>query len=446
MKIKPSEGNNVFCVAPWTHTYLSPQSERRLCCASREKATWATQYIDSEKADLNSEYKPITLDEHWNSEYMKDIRKKLMAGEEISQCDVCNQKILNIHVYRDYFTKTLFPHKIDEIFEKTNDDGYTELKPISFDYRIKNLCNFKCRMCGDQLSSQWEAENRIMGHYDHGGDAWARKEFKPIIETFQTEVAEKELWEAVLEDRIEEIYWVGGEPLMWDIHWDIMKYLVDNDKAKNVTVRYNTNLSKIRYKDQYLYDYLPHFKSVQICASIDGIGDVVEYVRHGIKWDQWIQNFKEGIFLNKQFGSYGISFDLTVTSPGLFSMKEMIDITAELDVHTLIKTTFSFDSSIVMSPMMIPRHILNPILDDIIEYAREKAKTYPKIQNYVQCFEDIKSKKTFQEEYPDWEDGLKRGKERLIGVDMYRNNVGKIEEIFSKNQALLEWWNNIKIK
>jgi hypothetical protein len=114
MKLKPSDGNQTFCMAPWTHTYLSPQSERRLCCASREKATWATQYIDSEKADTNSEYTPTSLEEHWNSSYMMDIRKRLMAGEEISQCDVCNQKLLNIHVYRDYFTKTLFPHKVDE--------------------------------------------------------------------------------------------------------------------------------------------------------------------------------------------------------------------------------------------------------------------------------------------------------------------------------------------
>ena len=53
-----------------------------------------------------------------------------------------------------------------------------------------------------------------------------------------------------------------------------------------------------------------------------------------------------------------------------------------------------------MSPMMIPRHILNPILDDIIEYAKEKSKTHPKIQNYVTCFEDIKSKKTFEEPFP----------------------------------------------
>ena len=443
MKIKPSEGNQTFCVAPWTHTYLSQQSERRLCCASREKATWATQYIDAEKADENAGYHPASLEEHWNSPYMMDIRKKLMAGEEISQCDVCNNKLLNIHVYRDYFTKTLFPHKVDEIFEKTNDDGYTELKPISFDYRITNLCNFKCRMCGDQLSSSWEAENRKLGHYSSGGDAWAMKDNKPIIEKFQTEVAEKELWDAVYENRIEEIYWVGGEPLMWDIHWDIMKYLVDNGQSKNVTVRYNTNLSRVRYKDHYLYDYLPHFNSVQICASIDGIGSNVEYVRHGIKWDVWFQNFKEGLFLNKQYGDYGTSFDLTVTSPGLFSMKEMIDITAELDVHTLIKTTFSFDSSIVMSPMMIPRHILNPILDDIIDYAKEKSKVNPKIQNYVTCFEDIKTKQTFQEQYPDWEDGLRRGKKRLYQIDYHRGNLGVIEEIFSQNNDLINWWNSI---
>ena len=443
MKIKPSEGNTTFCMAPFSHTYLSPQSERRLCCASREKATWATQYIDSEKADNNSNYKPTTLDEHWNSPYMMDIRKKLMAGEEIPQCNVCNQKILNIHIYRDYFTKTLFPHKVDEAFEKTREDGYTEMKPISFDYRISNLCNFKCRMCGDQLSSQWEAENRMMGHYDNGGDAWALKENKPIIDKFQTEVAEKELWDAVYEKRIEEIYWVGGEPLMWEIHWDIMKYLVDTGQAKDVIVRYNTNLSRVKYKNHNLYDYLPHFKSVQICASIDGIGENVEYVRHGVKWDTWIQNFKDGLFLNEKFGSYAIAFDLTVTSPGLFSMKEMMDITAELDVHTLIKTTFAFDSSIVMSPMMIPRHILEPILDDIIQYAKEKSKINPKIENYITCFEDIKRKATFQEEFPNWETGIKDGKRRLNKIDEYRGNLGKIEKIFSEYPPLLEWWNTI---
>ena len=120
MKIKPSDGNKTFCMAPWSHTYLSPQSERRMCCASREKAEWATQYLDSDKADKDSSYNPGTLEDHWNSEYMKGIRRDLMAGKEIPQCQVCNNKLLNVSIYRDYFNKTLFPNKIDEAFGLEN--------------------------------------------------------------------------------------------------------------------------------------------------------------------------------------------------------------------------------------------------------------------------------------------------------------------------------------
>jgi hypothetical protein len=438
MKIKPSEGNETFCMAPFSHTYLSPQSERRLCCASREKASWATQYIDSEKSNNDSDYKPATLEEHWNSPYMMDIRKRLMAGEEISQCQVCNDKILNINTYRGYFNNRLFGHKIDEAFEKTNDDGYTEMKPISYDYRISNLCNFKCRMCGDQLSSQWEAENRMMGHYDRGHDAWATKKYKPLIENFQKEVAEKELWDAVYEKRIEEIYWVGGEPLMWEIHWDIMKYLVDTGQSKDVIVRYNTNLSRTSYKGINLYDLLPHFKYVNVSASADGIGENAEYVRHGLDWDKWLINFKNGLFLNEIYGDESIVLDVTITSTGLLSMKELFDLALELDVASYIKKTFAFDSSIIMSPSMFPRPILELMIDDILGYMRPKVT--PKTQIYIDALEDLRQCKTFEETYDNVNTGLKEGKRRMKQIDEIRKNGGKLEEIFSQYPELINWW------
>ena len=78
-RIKPKEGNRTFCMAPWTHTYLSPQTERRMCCASTEKATSFKQYIDT--GSDAKEYNPKTLDEHWNSEHMKSVRLPMMAGE-----------------------------------------------------------------------------------------------------------------------------------------------------------------------------------------------------------------------------------------------------------------------------------------------------------------------------------------------------------------------------
>lgn len=39
--------NKTFCMAPWTHTYISPQGERRMCCASREEHQFQKQYIDA---------------------------------------------------------------------------------------------------------------------------------------------------------------------------------------------------------------------------------------------------------------------------------------------------------------------------------------------------------------------------------------------------------------
>jgi len=441
-KILPKDGNETFCMAPWSHTYVSPQGERRLCCASREKSSWIKQYIDVENDDKSTEFVPSKLDEHWNSEYMKDIRKSLMAGEEIEQCQVCNHKLLNLHTYRGYFNHQLFPDKIEEAFEKTRDDGYTEMKPISYDYRISNLCNFKCRMCGDQLSSSWEAERRQMKNWTPEGDPWMTPENRTKLQNFTREVLEKELWAAVHEERIEEIYWVGGEPLMFQIHWDIMEHLVKTGQSKNVVVRYNTNLSRVSWKGINLYDLLKHFKHVNISASIDGTGPIVEYVRHGIKWDKWLQNFKDGLFLKEMYGDAGIVLDVTITSPGLFAMKDLFDLALELDVISYIKKTFEFDPAIVMSPSMIPRPILEPLVDDILNYMRPKVTD--KTEIYIEALEDVRNIKTFEEKYPNWLEGLQRGKTSLYEVDKFRNCKYNIEDIFKQyNTDLYKWWKTI---
>tara|TARA_B100002019_G_C21159585_1_gene542572 strand:- start:87 stop:998 length:912 start_codon:yes stop_codon:yes gene_type:complete len=299
-------------------------------------------------------------------------------------------------------------------------------------------------MCGDQLSSSWEAERRAMGDYDQpeNTDYWAQKKNKPAIETFQRDVAEAELWKAVKDGTIEEIYWVGGEPLMWEIHWEIMQYLIDHDLAKNVWIRYNSNFSRVKYKHWNLKEMLPHFKMVQICASIDGTGEIVEYVRHGIKWDSWITNFKEFLFLNEKYGEYGIAFDLTITTPGLFSLKDLFDLSLELNVHTLIKTTFAFDSSIMMCPQVLPRELYNEVIDDIINYIKPKIVDKPKYDYWITCLEDLKNRQVFSEKYSDWRDGLELGKERLRKVDKWRRNENILNEIYLKyNKKVYDWWN-----
>ena len=130
-----------LCLAPWTHTYLSPQTERRMCCASREPAQNFAQYIDT--AAGTGRYIPITLEQHWNGEHMRSVRRRMLAGETLPECDVCNNRLLNTNVYRDYFWH-LFRHKLDQVYESTDETGTTTMLPVSWDYRFSNLCNFKC--------------------------------------------------------------------------------------------------------------------------------------------------------------------------------------------------------------------------------------------------------------------------------------------------------------
>ena len=160
-RIRPSEGNKTLCMAPWTHTYLSPQMERRLCCSSRESSENFKQYIDTiDPKGHNDKLNLTTLEEHWNSDYMKSVRLKLLAGEQIPQCAVCNDKLLNEQVYRQHFN-WYYKDKMDQVFESTDETGATTMKVESFDYRFSNLCNFSCRMCGDTLTTQGQYKSRF---------------------------------------------------------------------------------------------------------------------------------------------------------------------------------------------------------------------------------------------------------------------------------------------
>jgi len=434
------DGNRTLCMAPWTHTYLSPQTERRMCCASTEQAESFEQYIDT--GSNKKEYNPKTLDKHWNSEHMKSVRRRMMAGEELPECQVCNKKLLNTDVYRDYFNH-LFGHKEDDLWEKTNEDGSTELPVVSFDYRFSNLCNFKCRMCGDMLSSQWESEQRNNNMWSPETQPWMAEPIRSKIKNFQEDQVEKEFAQAVDEHRIEEIYWVGGEPLMYEQHWKYMKQIVDNGDADKVYVRYNTNLNRIKYKGIDLYkDLLVHFRDWQICASIDGTGIIGEWIRDGLDYTQWLDNFRQGI----KIATHGrqMRLDLTITTPGLLDIKNMFRLSKQLNVELLTKVTFAFTPDIVLSPIALPRKLLNEIVDELLDYIVPLADS--KQQSLIDVLNNLKTRPNFEETWPnEYKQGWLEGKLKQERIGQIRRDYKKttLESIFEQDKRLYDWWEGL---
>ena len=424
---------DTMCLAPWVHTYLSPQTERRMCCASREPAQNFEQYIDT--AAGTGKYIPMTLEQHWNSDHMRSVRRRMMAGETLPECEVCNDRLLNVSVYRDYFWH-LFQGRLDQIWNNTESDGSTSMRPVSWDYRFSNLCNFKCRTCGDMLSSAWESEQKQnqMVDWHNPKNNWMRNNIRAEITHFQDSQIEAEFSAAVEQHRVEEIYWVGGEPLMYEQHWRYMKRIVELGDGKNVYARYNTNLSRIAYGGIDLYrDILSNIRDWQICASLDGTGHTGEYIRTGLHYESFLENFRQGLKIATN--PRQMRLDFTLTLPGMTEVDAMNSLAAELGVEMLAKVIFSFSPDIILSPLALPRALLDPWVDELAGRSAGAMRD---------VLLQLKNRATFEEQWPDtYREALVKGKARVLRLEQIRTQSVTMTDILGARPDVLKWWMQI---
>ncbi|NBR23849.1 MAG: twitch domain-containing radical SAM protein [Micrococcales bacterium] len=424
---------DTMCLAPWVHTYLSPQTERRICCASREPAQNFKQYIDTSAG--TGQYIPVTLEAHWNSEHMKSVRRRMMAGETLPECEVCNDKLLNTSVYRDYFSQ-LFGRRLDRVWDSTDPDGSTTMRPVSWDYRFSNLCNFKCRTCGDMLSSAWESEQKQhnMVNWADPKNNWMRADIRGEIQSFQQDQIESEFSSAVEQHLVEEVYWVGGEPLMYEQHWRYMKRIVELGDGSKLYARYNTNLSRINYRGTDLFgDILSHVRDWQICASLDGTNEIGEYIRTGLNYEQFCRNFEHGL----QYATHPrqMRLDFTLTLPGMFEVDAMEALSQKYGVQLLAKVIFSFSPDIIMSPLALPRELLDSWVDELAGRSAGAMRD---------VLLQLKQRPTFEEQWPDqYQAGLSKGKARVLRLEQIRTQSVTMTDILGARPEVLEWWMKI---
>ena len=288
------------------------------------------------------------------------------------------------------------------------------------------------------LSSQWEAEQRQHNMIDisKSGHAWMQPHLRQQITEFQNTQVEAEFAQAVEEHRVEEIYWVGGEPLMFEQHWRYMKRIIELGDGHLVYARYNTNLSRVDYKGVNLYrDILSNIRDWQICASIDGTGDIGEYIRTGLDWPTFQQYFEQGLAYKKNRRQ--LRLDFTLTLPGMFEVNNIQKLADKYDVDLLAKVIFSFSPDIVMSPLSLPRHLLNAWIDELLPDCTSNAMRDLLLQ--------LKIRPNFEEQWPDeYKDAVIKGKQRVLLLENIRTQKLTMTDILSQRPDVLEWWMKIE--
>jgi len=282
MKSIIDKDNKSFCLAPWVSTHVWPNGNTYPCCM------WDVH-------DPIGNVNDVPLGDIWNNSKMKDARVKMMKGEKISSCNRCYELENSGYTsYRDYFAEQ-HSDKMDYV-EKTDPDGNLDFMNLHlWDLRLSNYCNFKCRSCGFLLSSSWLSDqnalsdNLVMKELDTG--YYNSPKHKKAVMSVNSNVDFLSMMEEHY-NCVDEIYFAGGEPLLMPEHYTILDKLLEIGRT-DVLIRYSTNFSKFKYGKKHVFDYWRHFKNLKVWISVDGVGKVGEYIRHGYNDENFEKQIRE---------------------------------------------------------------------------------------------------------------------------------------------------------
>ena len=282
-----------ICPLPWTGLEIDVNGGASPCCLYKGNIPNVKVY----ETDLKTIQK---------NEYMEKLRQEFKEGKKPINCQSCWQE--------EDAGKT--SKRINSLYKMKNSlkewtpDSKPSLKFI--DFKLGNVCNLKCRICGSWSSSKWAQEELDYGenpvarkHLTEGG--WPKKNPQ-----FFEDVKE------VLED-VEYFEFTGGEPFMIHNHFKILEHCVEKGYAKNQDIHYNTNGTHLPGRD--IFDLWKHFKRVEIAFSIDDVGEQFEYQRYGANWKEVNHNVNQ--FKIYQLANMEFQICTTISIFNIFSLAKI---------------------------------------------------------------------------------------------------------------------------
>ena len=277
--------SKTFCNFPWKQLYISTSGNHRICCMNQDNITKDDGYFH-----FNMTRDKIS--DSWNSEYMKEMRVKLMNGEKHDNCRRCyQQEELGHQAMRDDLG-------MKDLIKDTGEDGTYNKQPNTLELHFGNLCNLSCKMCSQNYSTTIGKELIKMGENDPEFLKWVKSQSGNINNwTGQLDVAydwfkDKKIRLQVFEHvskNVTNLQVIGGEPTVIKEFWELLEYLDDNNTLAEKNLLVSSNLTNVNPK---LTRWLGKTQEWMVAASIDGIGDRNGYIRYPSDWNTILRNLK----------------------------------------------------------------------------------------------------------------------------------------------------------
>lgn len=285
---------------PFMHMYLNTDGTVLPCCTAK---------YDKPLGNVRTH----TIKEIWNSEEYKKIRRDIVNDIPVEHCNNCYlHEQTSDNSFRKWANRD-FSKCIDAVDYLQPDGSMTEMPLRYFDVRWSNVCNFKCRTCGDLFSTSWAMEQQknelrigkkkpITIHVSNE-DPGLLEQFKPYL------------------PKMDVVYFAGGEPLITPEHYEVLEHLIEQ-KSTKMLLRYNSNMSVLKYKKKDVIELWKNFSKIDLYASLDSWGTRAEYIRSGTDWPTVVANLKR---IQNEVPHVSIQFNAVITLMNVLTVTEFLD-------------------------------------------------------------------------------------------------------------------------
>lgn len=214
-----------------------------------------------------------SFDEMQTSSWVASIKKQLGSGVWPNECIRCQStEELDEGSVR---LRTISRH--NELL--THNPNYLIVGGV-----LDNICNSACQSCNSKLSTR-------IGSLESGKD--------------YIQINNVELFNQLPRDQIVQLDINGGEPTASPNYQVLLQSLPDSVKY----VRLNTNASRVLPGIEELLNKTVH---LTVTISLDGVGNVHDYVRWPIKWTTFIETVQAYKQLTSRYSNLHLDFWTTV--------------------------------------------------------------------------------------------------------------------------------------
>lgn len=300
--LKPKDISKTFCILPWIHLSTRPNGHLRYCCTACASSAGPLQKTPEVGYIKNEDGRPANLNVSdlltaWNNDYMKSARRMMLKGEIPASCAKCFKEEAAGYQSKRVWETKYWAERVDlqKLIDDTKADGSVPPRIYYVDLRMGTKCDLKCIMCSPHDSSMWIEDwlqlypqikskrlRQIMVWDNYGRKDGA---------TYDWHKNNPKFWQQFYEQipHLKQLYFAGGEAIIIEAHYDLLKECIKRGYAKNIELRYNSNGLDLQDR---LFELWQHFKKVRFHFSLDSFGAMNNYIRYPADWQVVLKNLE----------------------------------------------------------------------------------------------------------------------------------------------------------